>query len=242
MLTITNLSKAFGGLLAVNQIDLQMDAREIVGLIGPNGAGKTTLFNLISGTYQPDAGAIHFAGRDITRLSTDRRCQLGIARTFQLVRIFPDLTALQNVCVGQIYGRAGAKSLKAAEAAAMDLLALVGLADRAAIEAKHLTLVDRKRLELARALATQPQLLLLDELLAGLNPSEVVAATELIRAIRDERGIAILVVEHLVSAVFSLADRVMCMAAGSKIGEGTPTEIARSPIVIEAYLGDETFL
>ncbi|MEZ4661185.1 MAG: ABC transporter ATP-binding protein [Caldilineaceae bacterium] len=238
MLTITNLSKAFGGLLAVNSVDLRVGAEEIVGLIGPNGAGKTTLFNLISGTYAADAGAITFDGADITRLSPDRRCKLGIARTFQLVRIFPDLTALQNVCVGQIYGRTGAKSLHSAEAAAHELLTLVGLADRAKLEAKHLTLVDRKRLELARALATQPKLLLLDELLAGLNPSEVVAATDLIRNIRAQ-GIAILVVEHLVSAVLSVADRVICMAVGSKIGEGAPAEIVNNRAVIEAYLGDE---
>ncbi|MEZ4870197.1 MAG: ABC transporter ATP-binding protein [Caldilineaceae bacterium] len=240
MLTITSLSKAFGGLLAVNRVDLQLDAGEIVGLIGPNGAGKTTLFNLISGTYGPDEGTITFAGAEITRLSPDRRCRLGIARTFQLVRIFPDLTARQNVCVGQIYGRQGAKSLRQAEDAANELLTRVGLGERAGVKAKHLTLVDRKRLELARALATQPKLLLLDELLAGLNPSEVVAATELIRTIR-EQGVAILVVEHLVSAVFSLADRVVCMAAGSKIGEGTPQEIVANPAVIEAYLGDEAY-
>lgn len=240
MLTITNLSKAFGGLLAVNQVDLQIGAGEIVGLIGPNGAGKTTLFNLISGTYAPDAGTIRFEGADITRLSPDRRCKLGIARTFQLVRIFPDLTALQNVCVGKIYGRQGASSLRQAEEAAQDLLTLVGLGDRAAVEAKQLTLVDRKRLELARALATQPKLLLLDELLAGLNPSEVVAATGLIRTIRD-RGVTILVVEHLVSAVLSVADRVICMAVGSKIGEGAPAEIIVNPAVIEAYLGDEAY-
>ena len=238
MLTITNLSKAFGGLLAVNSVNLHVDANEIVGLIGPNGAGKTTLFNLISGTYAPNAGTISFDGVDVTRLSPDRRCRLGIARTFQLVRIFPDLTALQNVCVGQIYGREGAKSLHAAEEIAHELLMLVGLDDRARLEAKHLTLVDRKRLELARALATQPKLLLLDELLAGLNPSEVVAATDLIRSIRAQ-GIAILMVEHLVSAVLSVADRVMCMAVGSKIGEGAPEEIINNRAVIEAYLGDE---
>jgi branched-chain amino acid transport system ATP-binding protein len=241
MLTTTNLSKHFGGLRAVSSVDLTINTGEIVGLIGPNGAGKTTLFNLISGAYAPTAGSIHFEGQAITGLSADRRCKLGIARTFQLVRIFPDLSARQNVAIGQVYGRRGARTLAEAECKADAILTLVGLGDRAQIEAKHLTLVDRKRLELARALATAPKLLLLDELLAGLNPSEVLAATDLIRRIRDQ-GIAILIVEHLVSAVFSLADRVVCMAFGEKIAEGSPPAVANNLAVIEAYLGDEAFL
>lgn len=241
MLDVTKITKTFGGLMAVNQVSLQVKAGEIVGLIGPNGAGKTTLFNLISGAYLPTAGMICFEEQEITPLAADRRCKLGIARTFQLVRIFPELTALQNVAVGQVYGRGGARSLREAERLAGESLPLVGLGDRAQVKAKHLTLVDRKRLELARALATQPKLLLLDELLAGLNPSEVVAATDLIRRIRDQ-GIAILIVEHLVSAVFSLADRVVCMAFGEKIAEGAPQAVATDPVVIEAYLGDEAVL
>jgi branched-chain amino acid transport system ATP-binding protein len=240
MLSLTNLSKNFGGLRAVNQVSVTINPGEIVGLIGPNGAGKTTLFNLISGAYSPTEGSIHFEGVDITRLPADRRCKLGIARTFQLVRIFPELSALQNVAVGQVYGRSGVRSLGEAERKAQETLALVGLGDRAHVEAKHLTLVDRKRLELARALATQPRLLLLDELLAGLNPSEVLAATDLIRHIRDS-GVTILIVEHLVSAVFSLADRVVCMAFGEKIAEGSPQAVATNQAVIEAYLGDEAY-
>jgi branched-chain amino acid transport system ATP-binding protein len=239
MLQVTTLTKAFGGLVAVHRVDMHVKAGEIVGLIGPNGAGKTTLFNLICGAYRPDAGRILLDGDDITRLNPEQRCKKGIARTFQRVHIFPDLSALQNVCVGQIYGRRGSRSLRQAEHEALDVLTRVGLGNRAGIEAKHLTLVDRKRLELARALATQPRLLLLDELLAGLNPSEVQVATDLIRRIREE-GVAVLLVEHLVSAVFSLADRVMCMAAGEKIAEGPPDEIVADPAVIEAYLGDET--
>jgi len=241
MLEVTKITKAFGGLLAVNQVSLQVYPGEIVGLIGPNGAGKTTLFNLISGAFPPSEGTIRFAATDVTRLSADRRCKLGIARTFQLVRIFPDLSARQNVMVGQIYGRGGANSLNQAEKKAQATLEFVGLGARSQVQAKQLTLVDRKRLELARALATEPKLLLLDELLAGLNPSEVVAATALIRQIR-QRGIAILLVEHLVSAVFSLADRVVCMAFGEKIAEGTPQEVASDRAVIEAYLGDEAVL
>ncbi|MEZ4619583.1 MAG: ABC transporter ATP-binding protein [Caldilineaceae bacterium] len=241
MLEVSNVTKAFGGLLAVNAVSLWVQPGEIVGLIGPNGAGKTTLFNLISGSSAPSAGTIRFAGTDITSLPADRRCKLGIARTFQLVRIFPDLSALQNVMVGQIYGRGRASSLQQAAEQAQATLAFVGLGSRSQVEAKHLTLVDRKRLELARALATNPQLLLLDELLAGLNPSEVVTATALIRQIR-ERRVAILLVEHLVSAVFSLADRVVCMAFGQTIAEGTPQTVARDTAVIEAYLGDEAVL
>lgn len=241
MLEVTKITKAFGGLLAVNQVSLQVHPGEIVGLIGPNGAGKTTLFNLISGAFPPSEGTIRFAATDVTRLSSDRRCKLGIARTFQLVRIFPDLSALQNVMVGQIYGRGGVTSLHQVATKAQATLEFVGLGAHSQVEAKHLTLVDRKRLELARALATEPKLLLLDELLAGLNPSEVVAATALIRQIR-QRGIAILIVEHLVSAVFSLADRVVCMAFGEKIAEGTPQQVAGDRAVIEAYLGDEAVL
>lgn len=241
MLEVTKITKAFGGLLAVNQVSLQVYPGEIVGLIGPNGAGKTTLFNLISGAFPPSEGTIHFAATDVTRLSADRRCKLGIARTFQLVRIFPDLSALQNVMVGQIYGRGSVTSLHQVATKAQATLEFVGLGAHSQVEAKHLTLVDRKRLELARALATEPKLLLLDELLAGLNPSEVVAATALIRQIRQS-GIAILIVEHLVSAVFSLADRVVCMAFGEKIAEGTPQQMAGDRAVIEAYLGDEAVL
>ena len=244
MLTVTTVSKSFGGLRAVQRVSLQIGAGEIVGLIGPNGAGKTTLFNLITGAYTPDEGRINFESNDVTRHSPDQRCKIGIARTFQLVRIFPDLTALQNVCVGRVYGRSGLglfqpRALRFAEEQAHASLAQVGLAQHANTEAKHLTLVDRKRLELARALATQPRLLLLDELLAGLNPTEVVAAIALIRRIR-ESGVSVLMVEHLVSALFSVVDNVVCMAAGEKIAEGKPSQIAKNAAVIEAYLGDES--
>jgi branched-chain amino acid transport system ATP-binding protein len=238
LLELSQVSRSFGGLMAVRSVDLSVAEGEILGLIGPNGAGKTTLFNLITGTYLPHRGSIRFDGRDITRLAPHARCKLGIARTFQLVRPFPNLSVLDNVSIGSIYGRAPAASRRAAEQAASHTLELLGLHDRAHQLARSLTLVDRKRLELARALATHPRLLLLDELLAGLNPSEVVLAMDLVRRIRDS-GITIVMVEHLVKAVFGLSDRVAVLSAGEKLCEGTPQAVAQDPRVIDAYLGTD---
>ena len=236
LLELSKVSRSFGGLAAVKAVDFSVEAGEIVGLIGPNGAGKTTLFNLITGAYRPNAGAIRFEGTEISKLPPHARCKLGIARTFQLVRPFPNLTVLDNVAVGSVYGRQPAKSRQAAEAAARDVLEMLGMVDRARLLARSLTLVDRKRLELARALATQPKLLLLDELLAGLNPSEVVTAMDLVRRIRDS-GVTIVMVEHLVKALFGVSDRVTVLSAGEKICEGTPEQVAQDARVIDAYLG-----
>jgi len=241
LLSLENVSIAFGGLMAVRSVDLAVQPGEILGVIGPNGAGKTTLFNLITGVYRPTTGRITFQDLDITRFPPDRRCRLGIARTFQLVRPFPGLSVLDNVAVGRLYGREAASSRRAAEAEALDVLGEVGLADRAGVLARNLTLVDRKRLELARALATRPTLLLLDELLAGLNPSEMVSAMEMIRRIRDT-GMTVVLVEHLVRAVFGLSDRVAVLSAGEKIAEGTPSEVANDRQVVDAYLGAEAEL
>jgi branched-chain amino acid transport system ATP-binding protein len=241
LLTLEGVSRSFGGLVAVRSVDLVVEEGEILGLIGPNGAGKTTLFNLITGFHLPTAGKVVFAGRDITRMGPPDRCGLGIARTFQLVRPFQRLTVLQNVAVGRLYGRQAARSRHQAEDEAFELLQLVGLADRPHVEAHHLTLVDRKRLELARALATRPRLLLLDELLAGINPTEMVAAMELIRRIRAH-GPTIILVEHLVRAVFGVSDRVVVLSAGAKIAEGTPSEVGANRQVVDAYLGSEAEL
>jgi branched-chain amino acid transport system ATP-binding protein len=238
LLELRQVSRSFGGLTAVKSVDLRVDSGEIIGLIGPNGAGKTTLFNLITGTFRPNRGTILFEGRDITGLAPDARCRLGIARTFQLVRPFPNLSVLDNVAVGSVYGRQPAASRRAAEVAARESLDLLGLSDRAHQLARTLTLVDRKRLELARALATHPKLLLLDELLAGLNPSEVVAAMDLVRGIRDS-GVTIVMVEHLVKALFGVSDRVAVLSAGEKISEGTPNRVAQDPRVVDAYLGTD---
>ena len=220
----------------MRQVDLAVQEGEILGLIGPNGSGKTTLFNLITGFYRPDGGRIRLAERDVTGWPPPRLCKQGIARTFQLVRPFQQLTVRQNVEVGRVYGREPARDRRQAAAQADALLELVGLADRADSPATRLTLVDRKRLELARGLATRPRVLLLDELLAGLNPSEVLAAIELIRRVRAS-GVTIVLVEHLVKAVFGISDRVVVLSAGRKIAEGTPAAVAGDPAVVDAYLG-----
>jgi len=235
-LAVEGLTKFFGGLAAVYQVGFTIQEGEIIGLIGPNGSGKTTVLNLITGFLKPNDGRVTLAGKDVTGLPPHRMCQNGVARTFQLTKSFPCCTVLQNVMIARTYGRDPAPNLRVAADEAMDILGVVGLADKANFLARDLTLMERKMLELARALAARPRLLLLDELMAGLNPAETEETMQLIRKIRDS-GVTILVVEHIVKAICGLSDRVIVLNMGRKIAEGTPQEIVCDPQVIEVYLG-----
>lgn len=235
-LQIEGLCKSFGGLMAIHDLDFAVDEGEIVGIIGPNGSGKTTALNLVTGFLKPDSGKVTFRGENITGYPRYRVSQKGIARTFQLVKPFLEFTALENVMVGRAYGHAPAKDLEAAAEESVEILHRVGLADKAKVVAKGLTVMQRKRLELARALATKPQLLLLDELMAGLNPRETEDACGLIRQIRESK-ITIIVVEHIVKAICGLSDRVVVLNMGEKIAEGPPDQIVHNPDVIDVYLG-----
>jgi branched-chain amino acid transport system ATP-binding protein len=231
------VTKHFGGLAAVSHVDFKVDQGEVVGLIGPNGAGKTTLFNLISGALAPKAGAIKFKDNNITGLKPHRICRMGLGRTFQSVRVFPNMSVLENVLLGLQFGRSNSMSSADAAREATALLEFVGLSAAEATPAKDLTLAKQKRLEVGRALATKPELLLLDELMAGLNPTEVAQAMELVRRIR-EQGVTIFMIEHVMKAIMSVCDRIMVLHHGVKIAEGTPEEITTNTKVIEVYLGE----
>ena len=233
MLEVRGLSKSFGGLKAVDQASLDVRQGEIVGLIGPNGAGKTTLFAAIAGFHAPDAGRVAFEGKDITGLAPHRICAAGMVRTFQITQPFAKISVRENIMVGAYFHTA---DRKLAEREAETVAGMVGMTGQLDQMGADLTVAGRKRLELARALATGPRLLLLDEVMAGLNPTEITEIVQVIRAIRDS-GVTILLIEHVMQAVTSLAERVYVLNQGRMIAEGTPAAIADNPEVIEAYLG-----
>jgi len=235
LLEVRGLTKRFGGVQAVNRLDLTLAQGEVLGLIGPNGAGKTTAFNLLSGFLAPDAGEILFRGRSLRGLPPHTICQLGLARTFQIVRPFPRLSVLDNVMVGALARHPAAARARASARAVVER---VGLGAKAAQPAAGLTLAERKRLELARALATEPRLLLLDEVMAGLNPTEIATIVALVGDIH-RGGVSILLIEHNMRAVMTLSHRIVVLNFGEQVAAGPPAAIANHPRVVEAYLGEE---
>lgn len=243
MLEVKNVYKRFGGLQALDNVSLRVEKGKIFGLIGPNGAGKTTLFNIIAGAYPASQGDVVFLDRKINNLGADKRCKAGIARTFQITKPFGGLSVLENVCIGALFGRNAStpllskSALKQSEERSMEILQFMKLDHKRKALASTLNVPERKRLELCRALATEPQLLLLDEVIAGLNPSEVGGMVELIQQINKVRGVTILMIEHIMKAVMSVSDDISVLNFGKIIAHGTPAEIVQNEDVVNAYLG-----
>jgi branched-chain amino acid transport system ATP-binding protein len=236
LLTVDNVSKRFRGLVAVDRVSFEVPEGSICAVIGPNGAGKTTLFNIVAGGFAPDTGSVAFNGERINGLRPDRICRRGIGRTFQLVRPFPALSVEDNVVIGALMHRS---DVGVARGYAHDVLRRLDLYDKRHQPAASLTLPDRKRLEMARALATDPKLLLLDEVMAGLRPTETDRIVAILKAINRERGLTILLIEHVMRAVMAIASRVLVLHHGAKIAEGTPEQVVRHRSVIDSYLGAE---
>ena len=237
IIEVNGITRYFGGLRALHDISFTLEKGEILGLIGPNGAGKTTLFNIIAGTFPPSSGSIQFDGEEITSQGSRQICHKGISRTYQLVRTFSNLTVYENVLVGLYFGKP--RNIGGAtEEEACELLRLTGLLQKANIPARSLTLVGRKQLEIARALATRPKVLLLDEAISGLNPTETETMMGLIRNIQG-RGITVFMIEHIMKAVMGLSDRILVLNFGELIAQGTPEQVSKNKDVIEAYLGAE---
>jgi branched-chain amino acid transport system ATP-binding protein len=237
LLSVDAVVKSFAGVVALDHVSFAVDDGELVGIMGANGAGKTTLFSVIAGNLRANEGSITFDGRRIDGLRPDQISRHGIARTFQIVRPFGNMTVLENVVLGVLYGRRRERSAAVAEAKAGEILDRLGLSDRLRLPAKHLTLAGRKRLEIARSLATEPRLLLLDEVLAGLTPSEAAAAIEIVRQFHVSERLTILMIEHVTRALMALSQKIVVLHHGQKIAEGTPGEVARDRRTLSVYLG-----